>query len=419
MWCIACHRAAWSKHWSCQCGLKWHQCQEHQFDPPVHIAARRRDRKRKQESRQQGQHKTAKTYGSIAKLLTPGLKEAFKVYASLHRPEGFKYFLVPPKFGTAKVSLPHALKQACKHFLPEEHPILKFNLVRKLFHRALRKISKDDESLKDLMVILDAHSAEVQDSNYILKDPEDDAKLAEQLVKVVLGTTVAFPSEAEVLQCMADNSHLKQHLHNLFYGDDEQDSGDEKESEDEDEELEHFKKAEIFGVKAKPPEANPQSLAELFVLPADFFQPLSSQLALTDGKPEATAEAATSPVKALTVSQQAKLALEKLVTPVKGESDAAAEQAEVDTPVKGKRIFLTPDQKAFLEKEAPKDSHGAILCPDKLFLLEVLAKGTPTPFPAMHSDEEAFKTYERARSHLKSHQGKLPTSTARSSQDID
>lgn len=40
-------------------------------------------------------HKTAATYGTIAKLLTPGLFQALLAYSKLHRPSGCKTFLVP------------------------------------------------------------------------------------------------------------------------------------------------------------------------------------------------------------------------------------------------------------------------------------------------------------------------------------
>ena len=142
------------------------------------------------------QHKTAKTYGSIAKYLPPGLAKAFKVYAALHRPAGFKYFFVPARTGTAKVSFPNSLKTFLANFLDPGHVTPTFNIMRKLFHKALRTIGSDEEALKELMVILDAHSKAVQGTHYILRDPEDDVKLAKQLVKVVLKDTVAFPEKS-------------------------------------------------------------------------------------------------------------------------------------------------------------------------------------------------------------------------------
>ena len=64
-------------------------------------------------------HKTAKTYGSIAKLLTPGLCEAFACYARLHRPEWCETFLAPVIEGAQTVSLPSALRAFCSRFLDE------------------------------------------------------------------------------------------------------------------------------------------------------------------------------------------------------------------------------------------------------------------------------------------------------------
>ena len=44
-------------------------------------------------------HKTASTYGTIAKLVTPGLFLAMLAYSKLHRPPGCKTFLVPAVAG--------------------------------------------------------------------------------------------------------------------------------------------------------------------------------------------------------------------------------------------------------------------------------------------------------------------------------
>ena len=142
-------------------------------------------------------HKTSKTYGSIAKLLTPGLFEAFQCYNRLHRPADCTRFLVPAVEGAENVALPSALRGFCKAFFADDveaRPT--FNIMRKMFHRELHTMSKDTEKLKELMVVLDAHSKRVQDTHYILRDASDDVKLAKALVKAVLGKTVQWPSDA-------------------------------------------------------------------------------------------------------------------------------------------------------------------------------------------------------------------------------
>ena len=58
------------------------------------------------------QHKTSKTYGSIAKYLTPSLKISFKIYAMLHHPEYCKTFIVPATEAAKKAPLPCCLRIA-------------------------------------------------------------------------------------------------------------------------------------------------------------------------------------------------------------------------------------------------------------------------------------------------------------------
>ena len=202
-------------------------------------------------------HKTAKVYGSIAKLLTPGLFDAFACYAKLHRPAWCTTFLVPAIDNAATTSLPSALRGFCSQFLGDQAKVWPtFNLIRKLFHRQLMLLTSDQDKLKGLMVILDAHSKKVQDSHYILKDHEDDIKLAKELVKVVLGKTVRWPegntSIGEQHNIVADMA--KQ----IDLGSATNEMGAEG---DEDEDLDYFEGAEMFGV--------------LQMQPADFPVPLT------------------------------------------------------------------------------------------------------------------------------------------------
>jgi hypothetical protein len=64
--------------------------------------------------------------------------------------------------------------------------------MRKLHHRALMQVINDEGRLNEVMVELDARSGNAQDRHYILRDAENDVILATQLVKTVLGGTVAW-----------------------------------------------------------------------------------------------------------------------------------------------------------------------------------------------------------------------------------
>jgi len=189
------------------------------------------------------EHKTSMTYGSIAKLLTPGLFQAFLCYSRLHFPDGCETFLVPATEGARTVCLTSALNSFCSSHLPAKSPVWPtFNLQRKLFHRALMLLTEDLEKIKELMVVLDAPSHKVQRSHYILRDPAGDVFLAIKLVKAVLGDTVVWPPEHAMEESLQLTVWLKDHNANRTRNEDPQD-----ECDSEDEELEHFEGAEIFG----------------------------------------------------------------------------------------------------------------------------------------------------------------------------
>jgi hypothetical protein len=213
------------------------------------------------------QHKTAKTYGSIAKFLSPGLATAFAVYDSFARPDGFARFIVPASYGTTKVSLPGALNTFCRNFLDDDHVVPTFNIMRKMFHTHLHKIHGNDDRLKELMVILDAHSKAVQGRHYVLRDPEDDVKLARQLVFVVLGSTVEFPTMVDARQLRDDDAAVKHAFEKMFRApssvDERCDSDDDEPDDDEsDEVLEFFEGAAMWGI-LKPPEQNFLALLDI------------------------------------------------------------------------------------------------------------------------------------------------------------
>lgn len=152
------------------------------------------------------QHKTSRTYGDLAKKLTPGLFDAFACYRRLPRPAGCTTFLVPATQSAPCVHLPTSLKTFCMRHLPHDamHPTT--NLTRKWFHSKLMHITRNEQKLKEIMVTLDAHSKKVMDKHYILKGPEDDVVLANALIKAVLGKTVHFPTPSEVQAHMKANT---------------------------------------------------------------------------------------------------------------------------------------------------------------------------------------------------------------------
>ena len=199
-------------------------------------------------------HKTAKTYGSIAKLLTPGLFEALLCYSKLHRPAGISTFLVPAGEGTC-ISLPWALRQFGHVFLAGK-ACPTFNLMRKLFHRHLMLLHGDMDKLKDLMVVLDAHSRKIQESHYILKDYSDDIKLAKELVKAILGKTVRWPNDNTDLIGQQDIVSRIERAPDTAADDLHVDG-------DDDEELEYFDGAEKFGVQQVSIEDLPMPLMDI------------------------------------------------------------------------------------------------------------------------------------------------------------
>ena len=207
------------------------------------------------------QHKTSKTYGDLAKKLTPGLYEALCNYRRLPRPDMCTTFLVPAQEGTSVVSIPKSLKTFCSRYLADcaVHPTT--NLTRKFFHCKLMSITEDAEKLKDMMVVLDAHSKKVMGKHYILRDPEDDVALADALIHAILGKTVTFPSDAAVDEHLVSNDEFARTISRIMSDCDQVDkvghTSSEVESgedcEEDEEPLLWWAHAHVFGVP-KPAE---------------------------------------------------------------------------------------------------------------------------------------------------------------------
>jgi hypothetical protein len=191
-------------------------------------------------------HKTYKTYGDLIKLLTPGLIQALIIYRKcLKQRQGRKYFFVPVHGSAKTISIPYYFSSYNKMFLSGAKVKPKTNQVRKLFHNTLMKLTKDENKLKDLMTVLDAHGRPTQDKHYLIKTPEDDLKLAKALVKNVIGNTVSWPSREEA-EAVTEESAMVAALEGMSEEFDGQ-----KDSEDcdpDDQPDEHWDFGSLFGI---------------------------------------------------------------------------------------------------------------------------------------------------------------------------
>jgi len=155
--------------------------------------------------------------------------------------------LVPVSMDASTISIPTCQTTFCKRHL-KRWKVIKTNLVRKWFHRELMHLTKDEEKLKDMMVILDAHSKKVMDGHYILKDPEDDVILAEALIKAVLGETVRFPTDAAIAAHLHTHPELNGLLSKIIHGEDVPEEDANIEADENEEPLDWWPSAAMFGV---------------------------------------------------------------------------------------------------------------------------------------------------------------------------
>ena len=143
-------------------------------------------------------HKTWKSYGDLAKWIPRCLLEMFACYDSCPRPEGVEPFFVPAQSAAKRMSFVSALRTWSKKFMDPKFTWATVNDYRKFSHKVLMKLTEDAEKMKEVMVIIDAHGRRTQDKHYIMREPEEDAKLGEMLSKHVHGDPgPAWPSSAE------------------------------------------------------------------------------------------------------------------------------------------------------------------------------------------------------------------------------
>ena len=205
------------------------------------------------------EHKTSKTYGDLAKYVSPGLQACFRCYMDLPRPTDCDTFLVPVDKRTPIVSIRKALPSFCARNWPADKTKLRVNIMRKFFHKTLMKMTESQEKLKDVMMIVDAHSKAQQTKTYCMRDPEDDVRLAKHLVDEVLGATVAWPSDEDVEDYESGKAQidLASELEKIMSAaekkheeDNEDEDEDEAEDEDDEElELDWWESGYIFGVR--------------------------------------------------------------------------------------------------------------------------------------------------------------------------
>lgn len=206
-------------------------------------------------------HKTSYLYGSAIKVYHEALDMGLKLYMNFSKPEGlpegFKFLLVPSKMATATVSLPGALHNFNERFLTKidpHHPFPTYNIMRKHFHNFLRSDLCNEKGLKRLMVLLDKHSEDVQDRNYILKTPKDHKILGDKLCSLVIGEEpLRFPTLEDANQLMASEPRFAELMVQIWSGEDDPVEASEAVNplDNKDDELEPFENSEII-MQVKP-----------------------------------------------------------------------------------------------------------------------------------------------------------------------
>ena len=142
------------------------------------------------------EHKTACTYGRLAKWIAPGTIAAIEIYMSLPVPDAAgdlgKLLLVGS--GDKPVNVSEYLRAFCRKMMAAEisakRTVPTVNLMRKWFHTELYRLQANSERLMQFMVHVDAHSKHTAMKHYVLQTPKDDAMLARELVRAVIGDPV-------------------------------------------------------------------------------------------------------------------------------------------------------------------------------------------------------------------------------------
>ena len=140
-------------------------------------------------------HKTSSTYGDLAKWFAPGSIIAALRYMELPRRAHVVTFLCPAFASTRRVSVPTYLRRFSELYLSECEVFPTVNLLRKWYHTVLNRMVSDKARLQALFQSIDPHRGTTQEKHYVLTGPEDDARLAKQMVAAMMGDTVPWPSQ--------------------------------------------------------------------------------------------------------------------------------------------------------------------------------------------------------------------------------
>ena len=181
-------------------------------------------------------------------ILIRFLKKLFE--NPLRRPANCKYFLVPVNDTAETISIPTCLQTFNKNFLEGADISPTTNQIRKFFHNWLMKLTKDHDSLKDVMRILDAHGKKVMQKHYLFVEPDDDAALAKMLVEKVIGETVKWPTKEEAEAELASlEGFLSKKMAEPEMKSESGEGGEEAEEDPDDEPLESWRYGSLFGVR--------------------------------------------------------------------------------------------------------------------------------------------------------------------------
>lgn len=294
-------------------------------------------------------HKTSHVYGSLAKWLAPGTIEALKIYLALPWQDGETDKLLRNADGS---NISKLLKSFGQKYFSNACALPTVNLLRKWYHTELCKMTRTEESLLRLLKIVDAHSVPVAKQFYVLKVPADDAKLARALVLAMIGEPVPWPTEADM--ALIDGEAVYQ----LVLASAAQEPGEEDNEEDDDDEdiaddeLEWVEGMQIWGLQ-------------------------SPSLALTDAP--GCSEPASSSAGPELAAQGSKRRYEyiksegrfqkvdprpNLLNVKPAEDSKQPTVGDVVAKVVSRMpSIMTDAERAWLENEAPKTSHGTIMVP--------------------------------------------------------